>query len=190
MGDRQGIRRVVGSFFPRLTWARADFNRGRAMSFRRPRRGIGFEGNPTRLWIGLQRFTVANQGCHRTALDAVTLELKKRAKQAKSVYIARTAVTWKLNSFHATAFACLARFFNSNVTAAVWYDFWCRRFHFHVSPFRCLKHAQLHLHWETAVSFHLLDFNSVVSKPRQLELFSNCPVGPLSDQMIISCALL
>ena len=29
---------------------------------------------------------------------AVTLELKKRAKQKKSVYIARTAVTWKLFS--------------------------------------------------------------------------------------------
>ena len=47
---------------------------------------------------------------------AVTLELKKRAKQTKSVYIARTAVTWKLFSFHVTAvcelfvrlLACLA----------------------------------------------------------------------------------
>ena len=32
-------------------------------------------------------------------LAAVTLELKKRAKQTKIVYIARTAVTWKLFSF-------------------------------------------------------------------------------------------
>ena len=39
---------------------------------------------------------------------AVTLELKKRAKQTKSVYIVRTAVTWKLFSFHVTAVrACL-----------------------------------------------------------------------------------
>ena len=47
MGDRQGIRRVVGSFSLRLTRPRGDFNRGRAMSFWRPRRGFGCEGNPT-----------------------------------------------------------------------------------------------------------------------------------------------
>ena len=29
MGDRRGIRRVVGSFFLRLTRPRGDFNRGR-----------------------------------------------------------------------------------------------------------------------------------------------------------------
>ena len=34
---------------------------------------------------------------------AVTLELKKRAKETKSVYIDRTADTRKLNSFHVTA---------------------------------------------------------------------------------------
>ena len=45
---------------------------------------------------------------HSTHVAAVTLELKKRAKQTKRVYIARTADTWKLNSFHVTAVrACL-----------------------------------------------------------------------------------
>ena len=37
------------------------------------------------------------------SMAPVTLELKKRAKQTKSIYIARTADTWKLNSFHVTA---------------------------------------------------------------------------------------
>ena len=46
---------------------------------------------------------------------AVTLELKKRAKQTRSVYIARTAVTWKPRS---ELFVCLARFFSYSVTAA------------------------------------------------------------------------
>ena len=41
---------------------------------------------------------------------AVTLELKKRAKQTKSVYIARTAVTWKLKSFHVTAVRAICLF--------------------------------------------------------------------------------
>ena len=54
-------------------------------------------------------------------MAAVTLELKKRAKQIKSVYIARTAVTWELFSFHVTADVCLARFFSSSVTAVYKY---------------------------------------------------------------------
>ena len=41
---------------------------------------------------------------------AVTLELKKRAKQTKSVYIARTAVTWKLFSFHVPAVRAICLF--------------------------------------------------------------------------------
>ena len=51
-------------------------------------------------------------------MAAVTLELKKRAKQTKSVYTARTADTGKRTGFHVTAvramltlFVCLARFF-------------------------------------------------------------------------------
>ena len=41
---------------------------------------------------------------------AVTLELKKRAKQTKSVCMARTAVTWKLFSFHVTAVRAICLF--------------------------------------------------------------------------------
>ena len=53
-------------------------------------------------------FFPALKGATTRLKAAVTLELKKRAKQTKSVYIARTADTWKLFSFHVTAvWACL-----------------------------------------------------------------------------------
>ena len=56
-------------------------------------------------------------------MAAVTLELKKRAKQTKSVYIDRTAVTWKLKSCTETA--------PSAVTACSHLEeFWQPTFHF------------------------------------------------------------
>ena len=52
----------------------------------------------------LRQNTATPVSAPRCREAAVTLELKKpRAKQTKSVYIARTAVTWKLFSFHVSA---------------------------------------------------------------------------------------